>query len=352
MPESHDYTLSPSRVLHAAARAAGKRAGIHILGRFAETDYMRRLPRMLVSTAIGILLPAALPAAARSAPATHSAAAPVIHIEDVARFFKLYDATGGHPTAAQLQDYIDHGSEGLRYFARARNTTGARIAAEIAKRPDLYVDARRCMNVLPRVRSRVAVALHKLKELYPQAKLLPVTIVVGRGRPAAIADGEHGVQIGLETLCAVTWMNPNLEDRFVHTIAHEYGHVQQFIAFDNDQHPTVLGASLMEGAAEFTAEMISGGVGYSGQATATKGHEKEIETAFVADEDSDDLSRWLNNSTYEKPGDLGYWVGYRICKAYYRHAANKRRAFRDILEISDPKPFLAKSGWYPGIELK
>ena len=40
-------------------------------------------------------------------------------------------------------------------------------------------------------------------------------------------------------------------------------------------------------------------------------------------------------------GDLGYWVGYRIVKSYYQHAADKRRAIRDILEMSDPKAFLA-----------
>jgi hypothetical protein len=310
------------------------------------------LPRALLSIAIGMLLAAAVPQPACSAPATHPAAGPVIDIEDVARFYKLYDATGGHPTAAQLQDYIDHGSKGLRYFAKARNTTGARIAEAMAAHPEMYRNARRCVAVLPRVRPRITAALEKLKQLYPQAKILPITIVVGRGKPVAIANGREGVQVGLESLCAVKWLNPNLEDRFVHTIAHEYGHVQQFIALDDDEHPTVLGGSLMEGAAEFTAWLISGAVGYSGQAAATKGHEKEIETAFLKDEDSDDLSRWLNNSTLEKPGDLGYWVGYRICKAYYEHATDKRAAFRDILEITDPKLFLEKSGWYPGIELK
>jgi hypothetical protein len=94
--------------------------------------------------------------------------------------------------------------------------------------------------------------------------------------------------------------------------------------------------------------MTSGDVGYSFFRQTTQGHEKEIETAFAKDEDSADLSKWLYNSTLEKPGDLGY----RICRSYYQHAANKRRAFRDIVEISDPKLFLAKSGWYPGIELK
>jgi uncharacterized protein YjaZ len=46
----------------------------------------------------------------------------------------------------------------------------------------------------------------------------------------------------------------------------------------------------------------------------------------------------------------GYWVGYRIVKSY-QHASDKRQAFREILQMTDPKAFLAKSGWYPGIHL-
>ena len=290
----------------------------------------------------------AAPAATRAAPK------PVIVIDDVARFYKVYDAAGGHPSADQLQhDYIDPGSNGLHHLAKARNVTGETIAAALAKRPEIYTDARRCMAVLPRVRQRVAVALGALYRLYPEAKVSPVTIAVGRGRPVAIGgpSGE-GVQIGLEALCTVKWLNPNLEDRFVHIIAHEYAHVQQAPALADDEHPTVLELSLIEGAAEFTAELTSGSVGYSQFKTSTKGREKEIETAFVPDEDKTDLSAWLDNSTAEKPGDLGYWVGYRIVKAYYQHAPDKRRALREILQMTDPKAFLAKSGWYPGIRLE
>ena len=72
---------------------------------------------------------------------------------------------------------------------------------------------------------------------------------------------------------------------------------------------------------------------------------------FLADVDKTELSDWLFNGTADTPGDLGYWVGYRIAKAYYRHASDKQLALREILEMSDPKEFLSKSGWYPGIEL-
>jgi hypothetical protein len=325
------------------------------------------MKRAHVRALVSVLLPLATFGRATGADAAAPDAGdrPVIHIEDVARFYKVYDAANGHPSAEMLQQYIDQGSEGLRYFARSHNTTGARIADEISRYPELYVNARHCMDILPRVRSRVAIVLRKLKELYPEANLQPITVVVGRGRPVAIADEAHGLQLALEGMCDVApSVQPSLEDRFVHIIAHEYGHVQQFIAFDNDPHPTVLAGSLMEGAAEFNAEMTSGAISNYEQAEFAKGHEQEIETAFVKDEDSDDLSRWLYNRTSQKPAgsqgsagrppwppDLGYWVGYRICKAYYQHARDKRQAFRDILEISDPKLFLAKSGWYPGIVL-
>jgi hypothetical protein len=52
--------------------------------------------------------------------------------------------------------------------------------------------------------------------------------------------------------------------------------------------------------------------------------------------------------TPEKPGDLGYWVGYRIAKAYYLKATDKRLALKTLLELKDPKAILADSGWTPG----
>jgi hypothetical protein len=307
--------------------------------------------------AIGAFACAAISATAQSAAPTPTtpSVGPVIHIEDVDSFYKLYDATGGHPTADQLQhDYLDPGSDGLHNLAKLRNITGARIADTLAKHPEYYTDARPCMAVLPQVRRRLIVAFGKLSRLYPEAQFPPVTIVVGRGKPVGVADAS-GVMIGLEALCAVKWMNPDLEDRFVHVIAHEYTHVQQALvapALYNVDKPTVLEASLIEGAAEFTAELISGEIGNSNLKVSTKGHELEIENAFVPDEDKTDLSNWLYNGSMEKPGDLGYWVGYRIVKSYYQHASDKREAFREILQMSDAKAFLAKSGWYPGIRLE
>lgn len=304
--------------------------------------------RRAVTLLAGLLL------AAPIAISTAHAASPTVHTEDVYRFYKVYDAAHGHPTAAALQhDYLDPGSPGLHRLAKLRRVTGKRIAATLARDPKIYAHARRCMAVLPRVRTRLDAALAKLRRLYPEAQFPPVTIAVSRGKPVAATDAK-GVMVGLEALCAVTWLEPDLENRFVHVIAHEYAHVQQAHAAPKlytDDKPTVLEESLIEGAAEFTGELISGSVAYVYLGKVTKGHETEIETRFAADENKTDLSAWLGNGTLTKPGDLGYWVGYRIVKSYYQHHTDKTKALRAILGMSDPRAFLAASGWYPGIKL-
>lgn len=275
-----------------------------------------------------------------------------IEISDVARFYAIYDAAGGKPTAEQLQrDYLDAGSDGLKTFARLRNTTGTRIADAVAARPQIYADARRCAEVLPAARTRLQGSLVKLAELYPQARFPTVTVAVGRGRPVGVGSPVTGVQIGLEALCATDFLNPDLEDRFVYVLAHEFIHVQQSPVLTEKENPTVLEASLVEGAAEFATELIAGKVAYSHLAPLVAGREAQIETDFLADQDKIDLSAWLYNSKPGEPGDLGYWVGYRIAKAYYVKAPDKRRALREILEVSDAKAFLAASGWKPGIVL-
>lgn len=279
-----------------------------------------------------------------------------IRTEDVARFYRIYEAAHGHPTGEQLQrDYIDAGTEGLHHLAKVRNVTGERIAEAIRTHPELYTNARSCLPALPRVRERLDVTFRRLLELYPEAQKPPVTILVSRGKPLAISGPGDGVQIGLEGICsdvAARFLGANVDDRFVHIIAHEYIHPQQAPALANDDHPTVLERSLMEGVAEFMGEMISGGISSVAVRKAAEGHEKEIETRFAADEDKTDLSEWVDNTTPQNVGELGYWVGYRIAKSYYQHAPDKRAAIRAMIQLTDPHAFLAKSGWYPGIVLK
>ncbi len=267
---------------------------------------------------------------------------------DVDLFYRLYDATDGSPTAEQIQSrYIDIGSPGLRTFFEARRTTAGRVVEAMTSKPDLYLQARECSTVLPRVKDQVDVALAKLVRLYPEARLPSVTLAVGRGRPVAIGSPVTGVQVGLEALCATDFIEPDIERRFVGVLIHEYVHAQQNPALTEKTNPSVLETALLEGGAEFVTEVLIGRPAYTYFEPLTRGREHQIETAFAADLDKTDLSDWFYNSSSEKPSDIGYWVGYRIAKSYYARASDKSAALRDILTVSDAHAFLSASGWAP-----
>ena len=288
-----------------------------------------------------------------ASPALAMPRTPDIRIDDVERFYAIYDGAGGKPTAEVLQrDYLDKGSVGLGEFAKLRSITGVRIADAVAKQPALFAEARRCAALLPQIKQRLGAALVNLGEIYPDARFPAITVAVSRGKPVGVGN-PSGVYIGLEALCGWDTPGADVEDRFVHVIAHEYVHVQQPAAAVEDPRDTVLSAALIEGGAEFVGELIAGAVSYKHLAPAVRGKEAELEAAFLRDADQTAMgSAWLYNGagTPERPGDLGYWVGYRIAKAYYAQARDKRAAVRDIIEMRDPKAFLARSGWQPGIK--
>lgn len=272
-----------------------------------------------------------------------------IRTEDVIRFYSLYEATGGHPTADQIQrDYLDAGTEGLRHLTQVRNVTAKGIASAMTSQPELYTNARMCMAALPRIRKRLELTFANLLRLYPEAARPAVTLLVSRGKPLAIAGPGGGVQVALEGMCSETaakLLGANIDDRFVYVIAHEYIHVQQA---PEQAKPTVLQRALNEGVAELIGELISGGVANVAVHASAKGHEQEIETRFAAHLDDRDLSDWFDNTTPENVGQLGYWVGYRIAKSYYEHAQNEKVAIRELIQMTDEHAFLLKSGWEPG----
>jgi uncharacterized protein YjaZ len=53
----------------------------------------------------------------------------------------------------------------------------------------------------------------------------------------------------------------------------------------------------------------------------------------------------LFGKTPERPADLGYYVGYKICQEYYEKSADKKKAIKDILEIRDFDQFFRESGY-------
>ncbi len=87
---------------------------------------------------------------------TTDAHQPDIRTSDVDRFFQLYDRTHGQPSEAQLQSrYLDRGTDGLKQFVTSRIDNAGKLAAAIAKAPQVYAEARHCASALPAVRRQL-----------------------------------------------------------------------------------------------------------------------------------------------------------------------------------------------------
>jgi hypothetical protein len=295
-----------------------------------------------------------LPLAAALVASSLAQAAPavVFRTDDVERFYRLYDATHGHPTAAQLQaQYLDPGSEALHQFVVSRIGDAGQLAVAIEKRPADFAQARSCLPALAKAKAQLPAVYARFTELYPASTFPPVTFVVGRDSTGGTTTRD-GILMGLEKMCHLDFMDADTGDRFTHMIAHELAHVQQPQAqVDPPPGATLLFQALMEGSAELMAELTSGAVSYGHMKTWTRGKECGIEQAFQKDASGGDVSKWLYNGfgTPDKPGDLAYWVGYRISRSYYDHAADKKQAIADLLNVTNDTAagVLARSGWTP-----
>jgi hypothetical protein len=284
----------------------------------------------------------------------------VLVTSDIPRFWTAFD----HAHLADASDvfqreYIDVGTAGLKDFIPGRIVSGPALAAVVAGRAHYYLAIRQ--NTLSiahdnAIRDSIRASFRRLKALYPQAVFPNVYFVIGRMNSGGTAT-PRGLVIGAEMNArdeqtpvteldswarAVTGPLANLP----HIVAHELIHFEQ-APLSGKQ--SLLVQSMREGAPDFVAEMISGKHINAVARTYGDAHEAALWTEFRAAMDSSKVDRWLyqGDRSTDRPADLGYWMGYKICAAYYAKAADKKVALAEIIRMDDPAKILAASGYSP-----
>jgi hypothetical protein len=142
----------------------------------------------------------------------------------------------------------------------------------------------------------------------------------------------------------------DLVQKIRNIVAHECVHTQQKNISDTATKCPLLWQVLKEGICDFIGEMVAGKQINGAAHEYGDKHEKELWDELKANLCSSDMSKWLYNgqSAKDRPGDLGYYMGYRIAKAYYEQATDKRQAIIDMIELTLPMQFLQKSKYSPG----
>jgi hypothetical protein len=279
---------------------------------------------------------------------------------DIPSFWRVFDKASLKDAADLLQrEYLDQGTAGLHDFLKNRIENGQSLAATIAARPRYYAAIRESTLAVdnePAIKDAIRASFRRLKELYPDAVFPDVYFVVGRMNSAGTTSS-NGLLIGVEMNARsestpvdelTPWERATIGEiaNLPNIVAHELIHFQQ----PHGGKATLLRQALGEGGADFMGEMISGGIINKIQRSYGDAHEQALWAEFQEEMRGTDISRWLyqGDRSKDRPADLGYYVGYKICAEFYRRSADKREAVRRILNITDPEEFLGESGYKGG----
>lgn len=283
---------------------------------------------------------------------------------DADRFWRAYVAGGN---AYQMQ-YLDSASTAMREFASSRSVTAASLQ-QMASAYKPYLDALRPWwhggrnndAAFATIRSNYA----RLATLLPEATFPPVIFVVGRFSTGGTVNA-RGIIIGTEffgtdALAPVDGLNAFARNNqkswrsdLPLLVAHEHTHLLQMAArtTSSNNGATLLARALNEGSAEFVGSLAAGAPSFVKFFSVWQQREREFFTAFMTERNGTDVSRWLynqggivDNANAPWPGDLGYFMGFRIAQAYYNRATDKTKALREIIAAKDPEAILTASGY-------
>ncbi|WP_020568508.1 DUF2268 domain-containing putative Zn-dependent protease [Neolewinella persica] len=253
--------------------------------------------------------------------------------QDVERFWKAFDNIDSLGQDA-FADYIENGTEGVKGFTKYRIENANALYKTVNERKKDYLKSRNVLDDLDTKKQEIIKIYEALEELYPDAVFPPIYYVVGRFNSGGTVS-DAGIILGTEML-------ENL-DGLPGLVAHELIHYQQ----NFKGKKTLLFQSLKEGSADFIGELISGTHINKVAFDYGEAHSEMLTREFVKKMKNKKFKDWLYQTSEkdDRPNDLGYWMGYKITKAYYDRQADKTKAIFEILNIKDPSQFTKKSGY-------
>lgn len=267
-----------------------------------------------------------------------------LHTEDIDLFWKVFDETKPKFNGKIFQThYLDAGSSGLKGFIRMRIESGSNLSKTIKKNLDYYTAVRESTLSIDDRIGKLQEYFHTFKKLYPAAVFPDVYFVIGAKNTGGTTFS-GGLIIGAEMFGQKTeTFQPRIDIENLELIViHELIHYQQKYSSTK----TLLGQSIREGSADFICELVTGSHPYTEQHAYGNSHEQQLWNEFSQKMNSTDWTPWLYYTKDDsRPKDLGYWMGYKISKAYYDTQNNKAQAIHDILNITDFTEFLKKSGY-------
>ena len=283
---------------------------------------------------------------------------------DIDHFWEAFDSVATTSDKIKQTDFIQHlyvdkATPGLIAFMSVRDYNAKLWVKLINKYPKFWKDIRKnTLNIKDQVPA-ITKSINNFRELYPEMRPSKMYFTIG-GLNSGGTTTRDMVLIGAEIAAAEQktdaselgdWLINVFRNQYSSNLVslnmHEYVHTQQ--KFGEGQ--ILLEKAIKEGAADFIAELVTHKKNNSAYMIYGRKNEKEIKEKFWVEMFGKSISNWLYNGSNSPNPDLGYFVGYRICKAYYNCHKDKRQAIKKIIELNynhedEITDFLKESGYY------
>jgi len=288
-----------------------------------------------------------------------------VFTSDIDNFWIAYDSIQTTKDSVKQIDfiqklYIDKGTKGLKAFMAVRDYNAKLWVQLIRIYPKFWNSIRPNTFAVKSLAPDIETSIKKLKELYPDLKEAKMYFTVGGLRSGGTTMDDMvlvGTEIATGNASTDVSEFPNkwLEgvfktqqaDNLVALNIHEYVHTQQ-----KGNAKTVLGQSIKEGSCDFITELVINKPLQKNYIIYGREHDAELKEHFKFEMFTTAYTNWLYNGSVTKTvADLGYYMGYTICKSYYNNSTNKKKAIKEIIELnySDStavEDFLKRSNYY------
>ncbi|MEZ4848655.1 MAG: DUF2268 domain-containing putative Zn-dependent protease [Bacteroidia bacterium] len=271
-------------------------------------------------------------------------------IEDAERFAAILKENPDLISADIIKaKYLKPGTKGVKIFTPNRIRNAKNMASMVNKYRSSYdkgIDI-----ILPSAKAsidEVNEILANVQQLLGQKESAPVYVLFGGNNSGGTASGK-GLVIGLEVLARFAETHEEAKKIVMSFCAHEIVHVYQ-ARTGNGGRGNLLHHSLREGFADFIENMALGEVSNAEKERHEYGqvNEAQLWSEFQEVMDQKELRPWMyDGRNGDRPADLGYWIGKRICEAYYAQAEDKVQALQALLRLENAEEILEGSGYNP-----
>lgn len=281
-----------------------------------------------------------------------------IFVSDIDNFWIAYDSVQTtRDSTKQLEFiktlYLNKASSGLKYFMLVRQHSAKRHLNNILKNPRFWVSLRPHTVQIKSYTKDIENVMQRFAKLYLAFKQPDVYFTIGCLNSGG-TTGADKILIGSEIAASDSTVDASelghwlqgvfkTNQNVVYLVAHEVGHTQQKPA-DGGSNGNLLGYCILEGSCDFIAELLLQKPITTPYMIYGKANERSLWQAFEKEMKEKEVKNWLYNGSDAPNGnaDLGYFMGYSICKSFYENATNKEQALKTIIGLDYKKDSILK----------